>query len=153
MSSLLDASVPDNWPVDPIILEILKKRLDDPAAFEWADYIYIHREDNEVIGDGGFKDRPDENGCVEIGYGLIPEYRNKGLATEAAKALLNHAFSNAEVTAVRAETVTTGFASMRILKKLGMEMCGSRHDDEDGDLYCWRISRDQYRANVQRRST
>ena len=149
LSRLLKASIPNDWPVDPVIMEILIKRLDDPSAFEWADYICIHKEDGKVVGDGGFKGPPDTDGCVEIGYGIIPEYRKRGLATEAALALVELAFSHQEVKILCAETVIDGIASIRVLQKLGMHQHGTNHNDEDGDLYCWQLTRDDYEDNVR----
>ena len=144
LSRLLGAGVPANWPVDPVILEILKDQLDNPSAFIWSDYIYIHRQDKKVIGDGGFKGPPDAGGLVEIGYAVLPEYRGMGLATEAARALLERAFSHSKVKSVCAETTVNGRASMAVLQKAGMQRCGARHDEEDGDLYCWRILREEF---------
>ena len=147
LSRLLGAQIPASWPVDPVIMKILKQQLDNSAAFDWADYIYIHKKDNKVVGDGGFKGPPGADGRVEIGYGVIPEYRNKGLATEAASALAERAFSNPAVSKIYAETTVTGTASMRVLQKLGMRQCGTGHNEEDGDLYCWQISRDEFEKN------
>ena len=95
-----------------------------------------------MAGDGGFKDRPDESNEVEIGYALVPEYRGRGLATEAARGLVRWAFSHPEVAAVRAETLRDGHASIGVLEKLGMRFAGAtdrvlrwrleRHDFEKG---------------------
>ncbi len=147
LATLLAAIIPASWPVDPVIMEILKTQINNPAAFEWADFIYIHKQDNRIIGDGGFKGPPDSDGRLEIGYAVIPEYRGAGLATEAAQALVDYAFSFQEVKAICADTSVTGWASMRVLQKLGMHKCGARHDDEDGDCYCWQILRSEYRRN------
>jgi [ribosomal protein S5]-alanine N-acetyltransferase len=151
LSRLLGASLPDGWPVDPVILEILKDRLDDPAAFAWADYIYIHRQDNAVIGDGGFKGPPDTTGRVEIGYAVLPEYRQKGLATEAARMLVQQAFACPEVGAVCADTSVNGLASMAVLRKIGMQQYGTGHNEEDDNLICWRISRGEYEHTSAKR--
>ena len=45
-----------------------------------------------MIGTCAYKGKPDANGMVEIGYEIIPDYRLQGYATEAALALINHAF-------------------------------------------------------------
>ena len=145
---LLGACVPHDWPVDPVILQILHDKLDDASAFVWSDYIYIHRRDNTVIGDGGFKGPPDANGCVDIGYAVIPGYRGQGLATEGARALLEQAFSHAEVCSVRADTSVNGLASMGVLRRIDMRQYGIGHNDEDGDLYCWQVTREQYEQNM-----
>jgi RimJ/RimL family protein N-acetyltransferase len=144
LAALLDAFVPDTWPVDPVILEMLRTSADTVEPTPWNDFFYIHKQDNTIIGDGGFKGPPDNNGKIEIGYGIIPAYRNSGLATEAAGALIDYAFSSREVAAVCADTSVTGLASMRVLEKAGMRKYGTRHDAEDGDCYCWQILRSGY---------
>lgn len=37
----------------------------------------MDKSDNSIVGDGGFKGTPNDNGVIEIGYGIIegnPEY-------------------------------------------------------------------------------
>jgi RimJ/RimL family protein N-acetyltransferase len=153
LSVLLGAEVPIDWPVDPVILEVLKGQMDKKGAFTWADFVYIHKADRKVMGDGGFKGPPGTDGRVEIGYAVLPEYRRKGLATEAARALLEMAFSHEEVQVVCAETVVNGLASAAVLQKIGMRRSGERRDDEDGDLFCWRVTREKYEEDKQFRES
>ena len=44
--------------------------------------------DGKAIGGIGFKGQPN-NGCVEVGYGLVPSARGNGYAAEALAALLD----------------------------------------------------------------
>jgi RimJ/RimL family protein N-acetyltransferase len=71
-----------------------------------------------VIGNGGFKGRP-AKGVVEIGYSLVPEFQQKGYATEAVTALLDWAFAHDDVCSVIAETLPELAASQGLLRKLG----------------------------------
>ena len=52
---------------------------------------FLHVEDKVLIGLGGFKGEANESGMVEIGYAIVPAYRGRGLATEAARGLVDHA--------------------------------------------------------------
>lgn len=72
------------------------------------------------MGDIGFKGVPDKAGVVEIGYRILPEYRNKDIATEAVKGLIEWAFQQAGVNSVVAECDATNSASIRVLEKSGM---------------------------------
>jgi ribosomal-protein-alanine N-acetyltransferase len=63
-----------------------------PPLRDWWVYLIIHVPDNMLIGSCGYKGEPDADGMVEIGYEVIPSYREKGLGTETAKGLLDHAF-------------------------------------------------------------
>lgn len=58
--------------------------------------------------------------CVEIGWRLAFEYWNKGLATEGAKVVLEHAFTNLALPEVVSFTVPANIRSRRVMEKLGM---------------------------------
>ena len=76
--------------------------------------------DGVVIGDCGEVSWPDEDGVVEIGYGLAQPFRGNGYATEAAEGMCRWLFSEARATAVSATGVDRdNVASRRVLEKLG----------------------------------
>jgi ribosomal-protein-alanine N-acetyltransferase len=145
LEPMLNVTVPDNWPTFPESMphgyQILKS---DPASQSWGFYLFIHSADRVLIGEGGFKGKPDGEGVVEIGYALVPEYRLRGLATEAARGLTDYAFSRPEVAIVQAHTLCDGTASINVLKKLGMKFIASVHDPEDGEVLRWRVERKDY---------
>ena len=63
----------------------------------WFTYwIIVHKEDAIGIGLIGFKGTPDENGSVEIGYGIDEAYRRSGLMSEAVSSLVKWAFAHPE---------------------------------------------------------
>lgn len=95
-----------------------------------------------VVGKGGFKGPPSEEGVVEIAYGVELAYQGKGYATEAAGALTDFAFSTGKVRLVRAHTLPTGAASMRVLVKCGFMKVGEVVDPEDGLVWRWEKTRD-----------
>lgn len=72
-----------------------------------------------VIGDLCFKGAPDEYETVEIGYGVEPEYRNQGYATEAVGLLTAWAFAQKGVSFVSAQADAENTASLRVLEKSG----------------------------------
>jgi len=67
---------------------------------------------------------------VEIGYGLVPDARGRGVATEAARALL--ALTDAVGVRVRASVQPDNAASIRVLAKCGFTEL--RGGNEDGEL-------------------
>src|SRR6266853_6726010 len=97
----------------------------------------IHMDTGTVIGFGGFKGPPGPEGLVEIAYGVMPDYQGKGFATEAAQALVNHAFSSGRVRIVRAHTLPGPNASTRVLAKCGFRHMGEVTDPEDGLVWRW----------------
>ena len=79
----------------------------DPWVFGFA---VIHREDQCVIGAASFKGPPDDDGVVEIAYGVVPVYQGQGYATEAATALVAFAVERVDVCTIRAHTMPDGNA-------------------------------------------
>lgn len=63
------------------------------------------------------------NPCVEIGWRLMPKVWGQGLATEAARACLDFAFTELNLSEVVSFTATTNTASMRVMAKLGLTNC------------------------------
>jgi len=106
----------------------------DPWVFGFA---VIHREDQCVIGGASFKGPPDEDGVVEIAYGIVPAYEGQGYATEAASALVTFAVERVDVRMIRAHTMPDGNASMRVLVKAGFQLVGDVEDEEDGVVCRW----------------
>ncbi len=80
----------------------------------------VDRRTGLVVGALGFFGPPDETGTVEIGYGVVPEARGRGVATEAVAALLAFADGRPEVRKVVASTDLDNFASQRVLLKSGL---------------------------------
>ena len=106
----------------------------DPWVFGFA---VIHREDQCVIGGASFKGPPDDDGVVEIAYGIVPAYEGQGYATEAASALVTFAVERVDVRMIRAHTMPDGSASMRVLVKTGFQLVGDVVDEEDGAVCRW----------------
>ena len=101
-------------------------------------YSLVQRGSATVVGSCGFKGPP-VGGVVEIAYGVSPEQRNRGYATEAAAALVAYAFERAEVSVVRAHTLPNSAASQRVLEKCGFEHVGEVIDADDGLV--WRFEK------------
>jgi ribosomal-protein-alanine N-acetyltransferase/3-dehydroquinate dehydratase/shikimate dehydrogenase len=58
--------------------------------------------------------------AVEIGWRLAFDYWRRGLATEGARAVLNHAFETIGLESVVSFTVPANTRSRRVMEKLGM---------------------------------
>ena len=106
----------------------------DPWTLGFA---VVHRDDALVIGSAAFKGAPDEDGVVEIAYGIAPSYEGHGYATEAAKALVQFALERVDVTSIRAHTKPENNASGRVLAKSGFQQLGEVVDPEDGLVWRW----------------
>jgi [ribosomal protein S5]-alanine N-acetyltransferase len=109
----------------------------------WGTYLFIHRADKALIGLGGYKGAPNDDGAVEIGYGVAPAYQGRGYATEAARAMVEAAFADPAVRTVMAHTLPHENPSTSVLKKLGMVNVGEYHDPEEGAVWRWQIARSE----------
>ncbi|WP_273852363.1 GNAT family N-acetyltransferase [Guptibacillus spartinae] len=68
---------------------------DDAISSHRWEGILIHTSDGKVIGTMGYNNI-EASSNLEVGYHLIPAYRNKGYAIEMASALVNWAFPEKE---------------------------------------------------------
>jgi RimJ/RimL family protein N-acetyltransferase len=113
----------DGW------VEDLAARSGDRTLSPWA---IVLRDGGAVAGFCGFFVRPVKG--ITMGYGIVPEYRGRGLATEAAAAVLDWAERHG--VDVYASIRPPNPASVRVLEKIGMRLVDS-YRDEDGqrDIY------------------
>ncbi len=90
----------------------------------WGVWFVSLIENNQVIGDIGFKGKPDSQGTVEVGFGFIPEMHNKGIATESVGAIIEWALSSRKVKKIVAECLIDNLPSIKVLEKLKMTRTG-----------------------------
>ena len=137
--------LPDsNWfdeefvPVLPEIAQILSNH---PLQAEWGwGSLVIHTADNTLIGHVMLKIIPDETGSptgsVELGYIIASSYRCQGYASEAAKAIINWAFSQLNVQTITAGCDADNIASKRVLEKIGMH-----HVETRRQMLVWKLNK------------
>jgi [ribosomal protein S5]-alanine N-acetyltransferase len=82
------------------------------------------RGSEELVGFCGFA-RWEGMEEMELTYELLPELWGRGLATEAARACLRHAFEEVGLRRVIAGADAPNAASLRVIEKLGMEPTGN----------------------------
>lgn len=138
----LGISVSPRWPSDDLLdaIPVIERWIEEsPPLEDWCSLI-VRSADLCLIGDIGFKTLPDWRGAVELGYGLVPEARGLGYATEAARAMIAWAGLQPGVRAVTACCDPHNHASIRVLQKLGMRQTGT----QDGEL-CWELRLSSWR--------
>jgi len=129
-------SIADGYEMGPHIefhIEDLKK---DATLLGWGPWFVIHNGSNCVIGDIGFKGKPEANKMVEVGYGISLSEWGKGYATEAVHAIIQWAFSSQKVDRVIAECLEDNYASIKVLKKLGMQEVGA-----EDNMIQWKLQK------------
>lgn len=128
---------PATWPGDALVIfPRLIENLEANPDNELWDGTLVERATLTAIGQLGCKGKPDENGSVEIGYGLIPEVWGRGYATEIVGALVFWLRKQPGVKMVTAECLATNPASIRVLQKTGFKNV-ERKPSEEGLLLLW----------------
>lgn len=123
------------------LLELAIAKLNqDPKNYFWLSPRLVV-VDQVIVGMIGFKNLPDSNGSVEIGYGIIASQQRRGFATQAVNLLVKEGFSSNEIQMIMAYTIPSNSASWRVLEKNQFVKDGSKIDSEDGEVLIWRKTR------------
>jgi ribosomal-protein-alanine N-acetyltransferase len=101
-----------------------------PGKLVYLGLVMIAKDTGEFIGCCGL-DR--DKGNPVLFYWLKRSHRGKGLATEAARAVLDHAFTGLALLTVNGATAFDNTASKRVMEKLGMVYVGL--DEEGGHFF------------------
>lgn len=81
------------------------------------------KETNAFVGACGYA--PREESTPEIGYWIGEPFWNRGIATEAARALIDHAFTEGGLALLLGSCRVTNLASRRVLEKCGFQWVGA----------------------------
>ena len=131
--ALIGAKMPVAWPGRALVERAFLPRLDEiranPEHRLWGDRVAITRDAHpRVIGSVIFHGGPDNQGAVEVAYGIEEDSQRLGLGHEAVQAAVSWAFGEPQVQKVRASTFTWHVASRRILEKMGFRVVGTSSD-------------------------
>jgi len=104
-------------------------------------FVAITKDTNELIGWTGIKFVNDhvENGNTnfyDYGYRLNEKFWNKGFATEASIAWLEHGFNQMKIKEMNAYTHAENGASNHVLQKVGFNFMED-YPDENGVTWKW----------------
>ena len=112
----------DRWhPEYPLAdeLDVLRPLADDPDPDPVFGLMMIRdARDGLAVGGIGFFGPPDADGAVEVGYGLVPAARGRGLASAALTQAVAIAAAHG-VRVVRADTDPANLPSSRVLERAG----------------------------------
>ncbi len=141
LAKYLGINIPEKWtefgePAFRWTWDALEKH---PGTERWWAYLPVLKAENMLVGSCGYTGFPTSEGVVEIGYEIAEACWNKGLATELVKALVQQAFTEAQVVKVQAHTLPVENASNHILKKCGFEYAGEATDPDEGTVWKWEL--------------
>jgi [ribosomal protein S5]-alanine N-acetyltransferase len=99
----------------------------------------IDKETQTFIGWCGLDHRDRSQAHPVLFYLLAARHRGRGLATEAAQALIDYAFAELGQARINGKTKAENVASKRVMEKIGMRYLG-----RDGkDAHCFTLGREE----------
>ena len=87
---------------------------------EFYDWAVVCKADGRMIGTAGFTSIDVYNNNAEIGYVLNSDYWGRGLAAEAARAVITFGFEALRLVRIEAKYMTDNLGSKRVTEKCGM---------------------------------
>jgi ribosomal-protein-alanine N-acetyltransferase len=118
------------WDGQPVAHEVVQEQI----ALSQQDFrergfgmftLLLSPQAGQLIGFCGLR-RIDEGEAIEILYGLLPGFWKRGLATEAAQAVLRFGFEHLGLEEILAGADFANAASLRCMQRLGMSDAGER---------------------------
>ena len=131
LGHILNCHVTSEWPHadwEPHVLQLLQQRFaEDPTEIGWHRYVLLRANNGQpatLIGSvGGFR-WPNDHDAAEIGYAILPEFRLRGYAVEATKAMIAWIEATNSVKTIFAHTYPHLTGSIRILEQCGFTLEG-----------------------------
>ncbi len=100
-------------------VKLFIKNYDQFKKYKMGRFTLIEKSSNKYIGWCGLKYN-DETKEVNLGYRLIPQFRGKGLATEAAEICLDYGFETLNLEEIIGRAISENTPSIKILRNIGM---------------------------------
>jgi RimJ/RimL family protein N-acetyltransferase len=116
----------------------------NPEFAEIAIILAISKDSNEVVGSAGFHDFPDENGMIEIGFGIVPDMQNQGLGSELLLGMWRMICTRTDVKILRYTVSPDNAPSLHIVRKRGFTEIGVQIDPEDGPELIFEMAKEEF---------
>jgi ribosomal-protein-alanine N-acetyltransferase len=130
LGELIQCVIPANWPHkdwEPHVFDFLLKQLaEHPEEIGWPRYVSFAPpgERRTLIGTVGAGTKAGRQAECEIGWGILPSYEGRGVATEAARALIDYLRGDERIESLIAHTFPSIPGSIRVMEKCGMVFDG-----------------------------
>lgn len=121
--------------------------LDNYEKYGFGLWAAVLKETGEFVGDCGLTMQViDGETLPEIGYHIHKKYWRQGYGSEAARAVRDWAFNNTDFDTLYSYMKYTNVASYSTARANGMVKVKEFPDPEDGILYAYAITREQWKA-------
>lgn len=138
--SACDFIVPSEWHDETRFITLRRDQYrNEPNFRSWGVWAIVDRGTREMLGHIGFHSPPDPEylrpyteGAVEFGFTVYPRHRGQGIATEAARTLIDWAHREMNQRRFIVSISPMNAPSLAVARKLGFVQIGSWDDPEDG---------------------
>ncbi|MFT5819964.1 MAG: ribosomal-protein-alanine N-acetyltransferase [Crocinitomix sp.] len=110
--------------------------LSDYEKCGYGRWATIYKPDNKIIGFAGLKYLP-EMAETDLGFRFLPQYWNKGIATEISPEILEYGFNKLNLKRIIAIAEQENIGSNKVLEKIGMQHYKIADYEGDGIPYNW----------------
>ena len=116
--------------MEGFFLDIVKGQVEatekDSGNYFWHSFwLLIRKSDRVIVGSADFKDIPNKDCEVEIGYGLGKDFEHNGYMTEALLRIKHFAFNELKVNRFQGGCAIENIASRKVMEKCGMHFEGT----------------------------
>ncbi len=118
---------------------LMLKGLANNVRQDFSPAAWLILENDHIVGMCSLISAPDADGAIAVGYGIAAGYRGKGICKRAIAVLADWARNQPHLSVITAETAISNGPSQGVLMQNGFVKSGERHDNEDGELYCWQL--------------
>ncbi|CAB4708173.1 unannotated protein [freshwater metagenome] len=138
---LMDDSGPLGWRVPQVKA--------DSTVNKWFVRWMVLKTSREIIGSTSFHGAPDENGMIEIGLGVDPQFHNQGFGFEALEGMWSWVCSQPGVTTLRYTVAASNTASVALVKKFDFAHIGQQMDEIDGPEQIYELSVEEFKRRTR----
>ena len=108
-------------------LDLTARGYESGADLAWG---IVYKGDHRFVGTCGFASLEPEHARAEIGYVISREYRGRGLAPEAVRAMIRFGYERMNLNRIEARCIAENAASARVMQKAGMTYEGTLRQRE-----------------------
>ena len=104
-------------------------------------FAIISKEHNELIGEISLHIMDLKNRQGQLAYWIGEPFWNKGMTTEAAKAVIRFGFEQLNLNLIYADCYTENIGSQKVIEKNGM-----KYHSKNGNILLYKITKEEYEA-------
>jgi ribosomal-protein-alanine N-acetyltransferase len=108
------------------VVREIEQQQEHQSSLGWSFWAVEQRDTGTLIGDCGLQPLEHRGPEVELGYDFHPRVWGRGIATEAARAVMRQAFGALGIERVVAVVKPDNLAPKRVLEKAGLRASGRR---------------------------